>query len=156
MPRRLPIARLPNVRLANVRLCLRAVAACFAIPAFAMSAVAEPAAPSTAAPVATAALSAKDSGARYGQALGAIEICHGSKVTDKAEALPKSFSGADQEAFKAQAAKIYDAWHKVKNCSDSLDPNKCKIIMDKSCATAEAEIGSSGTVMPGLVEFMKR
>lgn len=101
-------------------------------------------------------LSARDAGARYGQALGIIEICYGSKVTDAGKALGQNYTGTDQDVFKAQAAKIYDAWHKVKNCSKALDPNECKIIMDKSCAAAEAEIGPTGNVMPGLVEFMKR
>jgi hypothetical protein len=107
-------------------------------------------------PASPVALSAKDAGARYGQALGAIEICHGSKVTDKAKALGAGFEGADQDAFKAQAAKIYEAWHAVKSCANQRDPNQCKIIMDKSCETAEAEIGANGKVLPGLVEFMKR
>jgi hypothetical protein len=101
------------------------------------------------------ALSPKEAGARFGQALGAIEICYGSKVTDKAKALGDSYNGAEQEAFKAQAGKIYDAWVKVKNCKNQQDPNQCKIMMDKSCAMAEAEIGSSGSAMPGLVEFMR-
>ena len=102
MLKRLPIASL----------CLIASTAWIACPA-----AAEPEAPPASPPAATAAkdapspkdaLTPKDAGARYGQALGAIEICHGSKVTDKAEALTKSFAGADQETFKAQAAKIYD------------------------------------------------
>ena len=101
------------------------------------------------------AFSAKDAGARFGQALGAIEICYGSKVTDKAKAMGDAYSGADQDAFKAQAGKIFDAWVKVKNCKNQDDPNQCKIIIDKSCATAESEIGSSGSVFPGLVEFSK-
>lgn len=100
-------------------------------------------------------LSPRDAGARFGQALGAIEICHGSKVTDAGNALRETYTGADREIFEAQAAKVYDAWHKVKNCANGLDPNQCKIIMDKSCLAAEAEIGPSGTVLPGLVEFMK-
>jgi hypothetical protein len=107
--------------------------------------------PAAAAPIATA----KDAGARYGQALGAVEVCFGSKVTDKAKALEGSYTGGDQEVFKAQAAKIFEAWHKVKACADQVDPNRCKIAMDKSCLAAEAEIGSAGTAMPGLVEFVK-
>ncbi len=101
------------------------------------------------------ALSPKDAGARYGQALGAVEICFGSKVTDKAKTLGDAFAGADQDSFKAQAGKVFEAWNKVKNCSNPTDPNQCKIIMDKSCASAEAEIGAGGNVMPGLVEFAK-
>ena len=103
-----------------------------------------------------APMTARDAGARYGQALGALEICHGSKITPAAKALGDRYTGPDQDVFKAQAAKVYDAWHKVKNCSNALDPNACKIIMDKSCAVAEGEIGASGTITPGLVDFMKR
>lgn len=99
---------------------------------------------------------ARDAGARYGQALGVLEVCYGSRLTEKARALPRDFSGADAETFKAQAAKIYDAWVKVRGCANQLDPNQCKIIMDKSCVEAEKEIGGSGTAMPGLVEFLHR
>jgi hypothetical protein len=101
------------------------------------------------------ALDPREAGARYGQALGAAEVCYGSTVTDKARTLADAFSGADLDAFKAQAATVYDAWVKVKSCSNQFDPNQCKIIMDKSCLAAEAEIGSSGTAIAGLVDFLK-
>ena len=123
-----------------------------------MAVAADDTAPAAATPApapAATALSPKDAGARYGQALGAIEICFGSKITDKAKTLGDAFTGTDQDGFKAQAGKVFDAWNKVKNCSNQADPNQCKIIMDKSCAGAEAEIGAAGTVMPGLVEFAK-
>jgi hypothetical protein len=94
-------------------------------------------------------------GARYGQALGALEVCYGSKLTDKGKALETSFTGADRDKFNAQAAKIFEMWRQVKACTNQRDPNQCKIIMDKSCLAAEIEIGQAGTVMPGLVEFMK-
>jgi hypothetical protein len=102
------------------------------------------------------ALTPKEAGARYGQALGAVEICIGSKVTDKAIALQAGFTGGDLDAFKAQAAKVFEAWLKVKNCARPDDPNQCKIIMDKSCEAAAAEIGEAGSVVPGLVDFPKR
>jgi hypothetical protein len=101
-------------------------------------------------------MSVRDAGARYGQALGAVEICIGSKITSKASAMEAAYSGADLDAFKAQAAKVFDAWLKVKACAKQDDPNQCKIIMDKSCAAAESEIGAAGSVAPGLVEFPKR
>ncbi len=112
--------------------------------------------PAATQPAAVAMLSPKEAGARYGQALGAVEICIGSKVTDKAKALGEPFKDAELEDYKKQAAKVYDAWLKVKGCSRQVDPNQCKIIMDKSCEAAEAEIGPTGKVMPGLVEFLKR
>ena len=117
---------------------------------------AAPAAEATPNSASATALLPKEAGARYGQALGAVEICFGSKVTDKAKTLGDAFTGADQDSFKAQAGKVFEAWNKVKNCSNPTDPNQCKIIMDKSCASAEAEIGAGGNVMPGLVEFAKR
>lgn len=103
----------------------------------------------------TADPSPRDDGARYGQALGALEICHGSKLTATGDALRSKYTGADNEVFKAQAAKIFEAWIMVKSCANAVDPNQCKIIMDKSCETAEAEIGTAGSALPGLVEFMK-
>lgn len=106
--------------------------------------------------LADGALSPKDAGARYGQALGAVEICIGSKVTEKSKALEAGYSGADLDAFKLQAAKVFDAWLKVKACARSDDPNQCKIIMDRSCEAAAAEIGASGSAIPGLVEFPQR
>ncbi len=97
----------------------------------------------------------REAGARYGQALGALEVCYGSKLTAKAEAMPAAYTGADLEAFKAEAAKIFDAWAAVRGCTKQNDPNQCKIIMDKSCLTAQSEIGADGTAMPGLVDFLK-
>jgi hypothetical protein len=140
-----------SIRLSRVALIAISLAACTE------AALAEnPAtAPAPASPAAATALPPKEAGARYGQALGAEEVCYGSKVTGKAKGLEAAYAGADQEAFKAQAAKIFDAWHKVKNCADQVDPNRCKIIMDKSCLAAEAEIGPAGNVIPGLVEFTK-
>ena len=121
------------------------------------SAIGAGACPLAAEPVATpvSTISARDAGARYGQALGAVEVCFGSKITAKAHALSATYSVADQDAFKAQTAKIFDAWIKVKGCTDQGDPNTCKIVMDKSCLAAEGEIGASGSAIPGLVEFAK-
>lgn len=100
--------------------------------------------------------SARDAGARYGQALGALEVCHGAKLTAAGDALRSAFAGVDNEVFKSQAAKVFDAWMIVKNCVNGRDPNQCKISMDKSCAAADAEIGKNGSAMPGLVEFPVR
>lgn len=97
----------------------------------------------------------KDAGLRYGQALGVLEVCYGSKLTEKAKSLGQAFKDSDLETFKAAAASVYNAWVKVRNCANQRDPNTCKVIMDKSCLAAEAEIGPSGTALPGLVEFLK-
>lgn len=101
---------------------------------------------------AIAGLSPRDVGARYGQAQGAVEICSGAKTTDMASALPSIYEGDDLIAFKSQAARIYEAWMKVKNCASLDDPNQCRMIVDESCAAAFAEIGPSGTALPGLLE----
>jgi hypothetical protein len=131
--------------------------AAFTLISATSGAAAEPSADAvTAARAAVAGLTPKDAGARYGQALGAVEICIGAKVTDKASALNSVYSGSDLEAFKAQAAKIYDAWIKVKNCVRQDDPNQCKVIMDESCAAAIAEIGPAGTAVPGLLDAPPR
>lgn len=106
-------------------------------------------------PAGAQALGARDAGARYGQALGAVEVCYGSKLTAKAEALASAYSNDDLATFKAQAAKVFDAWVKVKGCTNQHDPNQCKIIMDKSCLNAETEIGASGSALAGLVDFLK-
>jgi hypothetical protein len=93
-----------------------------------------------------------DVGSRYGQALGAVEICHGVGTTAKVPPLNTLYNGADLKSFKAQATKIYDAWIKLKQCSLVDQPSECKVIVDESCAAAISEIGPSGTVLPGLVE----
>jgi hypothetical protein len=101
---------------------------------------------------AIAGLSPRDVGARYGQARGALEICSGAKTTDMASALAALYQGDDLIAFQSQAAKIYEAWMKVKNCASLDDPSQCRMIVDESCAAAFAEIGPSGTALPGLLE----
>lgn len=104
---------------------------------------------------AAAPLTPKDAGLRYGQALGALEVCHGSKLTAKADGLSQYYSGSELETFKAAAAGVFEAWNGVKNCVNAADPNQCKIIMDKSCLAAEAEIGATGKALAGLVDFAK-
>ena len=103
----------------------------------------------------TAKLDAEEAGARFGQALGALEVCYGSKMTPKGKALEATYEGGDLQRFKARAARVYEAWVKVRGCANQRDPNTCKIIMDRSCQMAEAEIGPAGNAMAGLVEFLK-
>lgn len=118
------------------------------------------AAPSFSEPSAEAVESAREAvekmtpyevGSRYGQALGAAQICSGTKATEKAHALDLIYSDDDLKIFKAQAAKIYNAWTKIKRCTIEDDPNQCKIVADESCATAITDIGPAGTVLPGLL-----
>ena len=100
--------------------------------------------------------SPQEAGARYGEALGAIEICDGTALTDKAKNLKASFAGAELDRFTAQAAKIYSAWVTVKNCVHQNDPNPCRIIMQKSCQEAISEIGPQGSALPGLLDVRNR
>jgi hypothetical protein len=99
---------------------------------------------------------AQEAGARYGEALGAIEICDGAKLTDKAKSLKASFAGPELDRFTAQAAKVYEAWMTVKHCVRPLDPNPCRIMIQKSCSGAISEIGPEGLAMPGLLDFKLR
>ncbi len=108
---------------------------------------------STRSAVSAAHLTPRDTGSRYGQALGAVEVCVGTKVTERASALSKLYSGADIEEFNAQEKKIYDALIKVKHCVREDDPTPCKVIVDESCAAAMTEIGPKGTALPGLLEI---
>ena len=145
------------MRLATHRSGFFPVAAVTLLSAMSVTTAAEPSEDAvTSARAAVAGLTPKDAGARYGQALGAVEICTGAKVTDKASALNSVYSGSDLDTFKAQATKIYDAWLKVKHCVRQDDPNQCKVIMDESCAAAIAEIGPSGTAVPGLLDAPPR
>jgi len=109
----------------------------------------------TKADIASTNLTPRDLGSRYGQALGAVELCTGAKITEKASALPAVYSGAELDAFNVQQKKIYDAWLRVKHCVREDDPNQCKVIIDESCAAVLTEIGPKGTAFPGLIEFSK-
>lgn len=95
----------------------------------------------------------KEAGARYAQALGAAETCGGLRVGKRAEDLKAEFQGEDLKAFSEQAANVYAAWQKVKNCSRPLDPNPCRIEIQFSCQAAVAEIGPEGSAVPDLIEI---
>lgn len=92
-----------------------------------------------------------DAGSRYGQALGAVEICPGAQTTTKVPALNTLYTAENLQEFNAQARKIYEAWIKLKQCTLLDDPSECRVIVDESCAAALSEIGSSGSVLPGLL-----
>lgn len=105
---------------------------------------------------AVAQMTPHDAGSRYGQALGAIEICPGTQTTVKVPALNRIYTGADLQAFQAQAFRIYNAWIKLKQCATVEDPSECRVVIEESCAAATIEIGPSGTVFPGLLEASSR
>ena len=102
--------------------------------------------------VTKANLTPRDAGSRYGQALGAAEVCTGIKATERALTLSALYEKEDLETFKAQEKKIYDAWIRVKHCIREDDPNHCTLIIEESCAAAVTEIGPAGSAMPGLIE----
>jgi len=101
---------------------------------------------------AVAQMTPHDAGSRYGQALGAVEICPGAQTTVKVPALNTIYTGAELQAFQAQASRIFNAWIKLKQCSMLDDPSECRVVIEESCAAAVIEIGPSGTVFPGLLE----
>ena len=105
---------------------------------------------------AVAQMTPQDVGSRYGQALGAIEICPGAQTTVKVPALNTIYTGAEMQAFQAQASRIFNAWIKLKQCATVDDPSECRVVIEESCAAATIEIGPSGTVFPGLLEGVRR
>lgn len=131
-------------------LLLVSAAALLAVPGIANAAPAVEA--TDAARSAVALMTPHDVGSRYGQALGAVEICPGAQTTVKVPALNTIYTGTDLQTFKAQATKIYDAWIKLKQCAIVDDPSECRVVIEESCAAAVTEIGPSGTVFPGLLE----
>lgn len=105
---------------------------------------------------AVAQMTPHDAGSRYGQALGAIEICPDTRTTVKVPALNTIYTGPDFQAFQTQASRIYNAWIKLKQCATIEDPSECRVVVEESCAAAITEIGPSGTVFPGLLEGQVR
>jgi hypothetical protein len=99
----------------------------------------------------------QEAGLRYGQASGVAAACPSTIMTPKAEALRQLFKGADNEAFKAEAAKTFEVWTKALGCSN-IDAETgrqnatCRHLKTISCRQAYGEIGPEGSVMPGLLE----
>lgn len=108
-----------------------------------------------AAPADARPLTPKDAGARYGQAVGASLVCPYIFLLPKSEALLKAYAGADLEAFTAQAQSVTLVWKKTLGCDAKADINRCRLLNEKSCSEAVKEIGVTGTVLPGLIEFRK-
>jgi hypothetical protein len=97
-------------------------------------------------------LSAKDAGARYGEAAGAALVCYGLKITPQVAELRGRYQGADLAEFDAQAGKVLKAWRETLNCEHAEGPNDCKVSQQWSCRQAMQEIGPSGSELRGLVE----
>jgi hypothetical protein len=97
-------------------------------------------------------LSAKDAGARYGEAAGAVLVCYGLQITPRVADLRARYQGDALAEFDAQAGKILQAWRSVKSCERADGPNDCKVSQQWSCRQALEEIGPTGSAVRGLVE----
>jgi hypothetical protein len=96
-------------------------------------------------------LSAKEAGARYGEAAGAVLVCYGLKITPQVADLRARYQGDDLTEFDAQAGKILKVWRETLNCQHADGPNDCKVSQQWSCRQAMEEIGPSGSAVRGLV-----
>jgi hypothetical protein len=103
----------------------------------------------------TPSLAAKEAGARYGEAAGAVLVCYGLRMTPEVAKLRGRFQGNDLAEFDAQAEKILVAWRDTLNCIHAEGPNECKVSHAWSCRQAVQEIGPGGSKVPGLVEPKK-
>lgn len=97
-------------------------------------------------------LTAKEAGARYGEAAGAALVCYGLKITPQVAELRARYQGDDLAEFDAQAGKILKSWRDALNCEHADGPNDCKVSQQWSCRQAMQEIGPSGSAVRGLVE----
>jgi hypothetical protein len=97
-------------------------------------------------------LSAKEAGARYGEAAGAVLVCYGLKITPHVADLRARYQGDDLTEFDAQAGKILKVWRETLDCQHADGPNDCKVSQQWSCRQAMEEIGPSGSAVRGLVE----
>ena len=97
-------------------------------------------------------LTAKDAGARYGEAAGAALVCNGLQITQRVADLRARYEGEALAEFDAQAGKVLQAWRSSLDCEHAEGPNDCKISQQWSCHQALQEIGPSGTALRGLVE----
>ena len=100
----------------------------------------------------TKPLSAKEAGARYGEAAGAVLVCYGLKITPQVADLRARYQGDDLTEFDAQAGKILKVWRETLNCQHADGPSDCKVSQQWSCRQAMEEIGPSGSAVRGLVE----
>jgi hypothetical protein len=100
-------------------------------------------------------LTAKEAGARYGEAAGAVLVCYGLKITPQVAELRARYQGDDLTEFDAQAGKILKSWRETLNCEHAEGPNDCKVSQQWSCRQAMQEIGPSGSAVRGLVEPAK-
>ena len=108
--------------------------------------------PASTTPADAKPLSAKDAGARYGEAAGAVLVCYGLRITPQVAELRARYQGADLAEFDTQAGKVLQAWRGTLNCEQADGPNDCKVSQQWSCRQALQEIGPGGSAVRGLVE----
>lgn len=103
----------------------------------------------------TSTLPPKLAGARYGQALGSSLVCPYIHLLPAADILMQRYTGAELDAFKAEAQQVALVWKKTLACDPVADINRCRVLSEKSCSEAIKEIGPAGTAAAGLIEFRK-
>jgi hypothetical protein len=97
----------------------------------------------------------RETGMRYGQALGVARVCYGLRTTEAAGQLEHIYEGAEREAFRAEAEKVLASWQEALSCAKTGGPNECRLIYEMSCRDAYREIGPEGSQFPGLVERVR-
>jgi hypothetical protein len=108
--------------------------------------------PGFADPAPAAELSAREAGARYGEAAGAALVCTRLKITPRVAELRARYEGDGLAEFDAQAAKVLQSWRATQTCEHANGPEDCKVTQQLSCKLAMKEIGPGGTVIEGLVD----
>lgn len=100
-------------------------------------------------------MTARQAGARHGQALGVALVCYGLHTTPEINKLASKYRGSDADDFKAQSEKVLLTWKDATSCKSAGGPNECRLLHEWSCRDAVREIGPNGTAVPGLVEAKK-
>jgi hypothetical protein len=101
-----------------------------------------------------APMTAREAGARYGQALGVALVCYGLKTRsgEMANLAAAHSSESERAEFQEEADKVLKSWQDASSCKNAGGPNNCRLIHEWSCRDALLEIGPSGSKIPGLVE----
>ena len=110
--------------------------------------------PRAGAPV-TTGLGADEAGVRYGQALGAMAVCRGVQVTIEARMLRARFQGPQLELFDRRAAEVSRLWARMASCVEAPEINMCRLVKERNCMDAEAQIGPRGSAIPRLIEMIR-
>jgi hypothetical protein len=140
-----------NMRKSAIGIALAASLLLTGLHSTAQSGNTPPATPSAGQPT----ISAREGGARYGQAAGAALVCYGLRTTDEVEKLRDRFKGAELAVFDKEARKVAAAWKVTLSCEKADGPNQCRLSHVWSCRQALREIGPNGTAARGLVEPRK-